>query len=273
MKAALKSNIEIRHHCLHHKGSFSNFYAVDYKLIRIKNAVGFVSIKGVINEIKGKGIIYIPCHSQVTCSVQSANGERVELDILSFKKDCFHEIVEVLKPFVVYSQFNNVSQMYFQYNDEFDPEFDSLLEIQNGTNQHKDTISHALSQTIIYKIVSKYASHLLTCTHDEQCIVKLISEIITNDLTKKWKLAEIATVLNMSVSTLQRKLNDEDVDFTKLLIDLKLSKARDFLTYSSIPITQVANKSGFENLAYFSNSFKKHFKMTPTHFRRSVKGS
>lgn len=271
MKEASKSSIQVKHHSLCDNSSLNNFYSIDYKLIRIKNAVGFVSMKGVINEINGKGLIYIPCHTSVACSVKPLNNKQAELDVVSFKKEHFLQIIEGLKPFTVYEQFSNVSQMYFQYSDEFDDEFDSLIAVNQLLDSHKSTVMTSLSQSIIYKLISIYAPQLLTQTLSDKRVVDFIVDKVCQDLSRKWKLADLACSLNMSSSKLQRKLKEDNVDFSKLLNDVKLKKARDYLTYSDLSITQVANHSGFDNLAYFSNVFKKHYQLTPSQFRRSVK--
>ncbi|MGF1689726.1 helix-turn-helix transcriptional regulator [Photobacterium kagoshimensis] len=271
MKEANELSMQVKQHSLCNDSSLTNFYSIDYKLIRIKNAVGFVSMKGVINEIDGKGLIYIPCHTNVACSVKPLDNKRAELDVLSFKKEHFLQIIQGLKPFIVYEQFSNASQMYFRYDDEFDEEFDSLIAVSHLLESHKSTVMTSLSQSIIYKLLSIYAPQLLTRTLSDKCIVDYIVDKICQDLSRKWKLADLAGSLNMSNSKLQRKLKEEDIDFSKLINDVKLKKARDYLTYSDLSITQVANKSGFDNLAYFSNLFKKHYQLTPSQFRRSVR--
>ncbi|MGF1788952.1 AraC family transcriptional regulator [Photobacterium swingsii] len=271
MKEANNLTIQVKHHSLCDNSSLTNFYSIDYKLIRINNAVGFVSMKGVINEIHGKGLIYIPCHTNVACSVKPLDNKQAELDVLSFKKEQFLQIIEGLKPFIVYEQFCNTTQMYFSCNDEFDDEFDSLIAVNHLLGEHKMTVMKSLSQSIIYKLLSTYAPHLLTQTLSDKRVVDFVIDKVCQDLSRKWRLADLASLLNMSNSKLQRKLKEEDVDFSKLLNDVKLKKARDYLTYSDLTITQVANKSGFDNLAYFSNLFKKHYQLTPSQFRRSVK--
>lgn len=54
------------------------------------------------------------------------------------------------------------------------------------------------------------------------------------------------------------------------LIRIRLENARQQLQYTKDSISDVANASGFESVAYFSNSFKKHFGLSPTQFRKAL---
>jgi AraC-like DNA-binding protein len=52
---------------------------------------------------------------------------------------------------------------------------------------------------------------------------------------------------------------------------LRLVYAKRLLTSNvSMPIGDVAQRTGFEDLAYFSRIFKQQFDMTPSQYRKSV---
>ena len=49
----------------------------------------------------------------------------------------------------------------------------------------------------------------------------------------------------------------------------RLKLATELLFNTSLPIGEIAEKCGFENLYYFSNSFKKHYKVSPSEYRKN----
>ena len=48
---------------------------------------------------------------------------------------------------------------------------------------------------------------------------------------------------------------------------VRLSAACAFLSDSDLPITTVAESSGFQNLAHFNRRFRRHTGLTPTKYR------
>lgn len=48
---------------------------------------------------------------------------------------------------------------------------------------------------------------------------------------------------------------------------LRLQRAKELLTGSTLPVKEIANVCGFENEYYFSNFFKKHTGRSPKAFR------
>lgn len=63
------------------------------------------------------------------------------------------------------------------------------------------------------------------------------------------------------------------ITVTKYIQILRLEYAIKLLKKSNENISAIAVKSGFSDIYYFTNSFKKHFKMTPSEFRKKNKES
>lgn len=60
---------------------------------------------------------------------------------------------------------------------------------------------------------------------------------------------------------------------TEYLRDLRFSKAAEMMAEDRYSISQIAYKTGFNDSHYFSKAFKKRFGVSPTEYRKSVKGS
>lgn len=82
--------------------------------------------------------------------------------------------------------------------------------------------------------------------------------------------APIAGHCCLSASHFHR-LFSETVHMTpnQYLLKIRLSAARSLLAATSLSVSEIAVKCGFNSQAYFSDCFKRHFAVTPREFRRS----
>jgi AraC-like DNA-binding protein len=78
---------------------------------------------------------------------------------------------------------------------------------------------------------------------------------------------QIATAMRMSIRTLQRRLDDEGLRFSRVLDDVRERRARKLLVDASIPLAEVAYCTGFADLATFSRAFKRWSGLPPGAFR------
>ncbi len=82
--------------------------------------------------------------------------------------------------------------------------------------------------------------------------------------------SDVARALNMSYRSLARIFKKETgVSVIEKLNELRINKARKLLTETNIPISKIAEDVGFENIYYFSNTFKKYMRTSPRQFRES----
>lgn len=67
------------------------------------------------------------------------------------------------------------------------------------------------------------------------------------------------------------RLFSETVHMTpnQYLLKIRLSAARSLLAATTLSVSEIAVKCGFNSQAYFSDCFKRHFAVTPREFRRS----
>lgn len=86
-------------------------------------------------------------------------------------------------------------------------------------------------------------------------------------------LAQLATALRCSSTTLQRKLKDEDLSYQQLKDELRRDLAVDLLTYTAQPSAEVAVRLGFSEPSTFHRAFKKWTGLSPGAFRRGVAGA
>lgn len=84
-------------------------------------------------------------------------------------------------------------------------------------------------------------------------------------------LADIASSVSLSRERLSRLFHETlGITFSEYLIQVRLASARQLLSQSNAPITEVAFESGFQSLSQFNRNFAKYEGRSPREFRKSA---
>lgn len=103
--------------------------------------------------------------------------------------------------------------------------------------------------------------------HGGQLITKAISYIKLH-FREELTLQEVADTIHVSKSYLSNLFKKQSgQNFIDYLIDLRLHEAKRMLVQHEYKIYEVAEKSGFNDVKYFSKLFKKMTQMTPVEYR------
>ncbi|GIC76315.1 AraC family transcriptional regulator [Moritella sp. F3] len=94
----------------------------------------------------------------------------------------------------------------------------------------------------------------------------IIRTLLAKGITRK---DMVAGQLNMSERTLQRKLQQEQTSYQKLLDEARLLLAQQYLTETLLPVDDIAMQLGFSETRSFFRSFKGWTGQTPSIYRES----
>lgn len=95
---------------------------------------------------------------------------------------------------------------------------------------------------------------------------RLYDFIISNITEQDLNLSRVSSSLNMSPSGLQKKIKRlTDKSFTQYVREQRLEYAKQLLEYGALNVNEVAEKSGFRNVSYFSDAFRRYFGYPPSH--------
>ncbi len=81
-------------------------------------------------------------------------------------------------------------------------------------------------------------------------------------------LAEVAEVNNVSCRTLQRALESDVTDYSRLLRIARVDSAARFLSRTEGPVADAWMRSGYRSQAHFTRTFASYFGITPQKYRR-----
>jgi len=116
--------------------------------------------------------------------------------------------------------------------------------------------------------VQAYLSEQLMCDSAltfARNVEKVLTDMLPNGTPK---LRDVASKLNLSERTLQRKLQQHDLNFSSMLRQTRLILARQYLKQSPCSIDQVADQLGFTETGNFIRFFKQQTGETPLSFAK-----
>ena len=108
-----------------------------------------------------------------------------------------------------------------------------------------------------------------TTEADRKFLFRLIEVVNAGLPTGHYGVEEVASEMNMSVQTFRRRLLNVTGESPKAFISaIQMELAAKLLTNSpDMPISQVANRCGYDEATSFNRIFRKAYGMTPTQYR------
>lgn len=106
----------------------------------------------------------------------------------------------------------------------------------------------------------------------EQSTIKQILKLIYDAMPGNISLTEIAAKVHLNSSYVsqlfKKEMNRKFIDY---VLEVRMEEAKKLLTRTSLRISEVAERLDYDDLAYFSNTFKKIVGRTPNQFRKDSK--
>ncbi|MBY4677482.1 AraC family transcriptional regulator [Marinobacterium arenosum] len=111
---------------------------------------------------------------------------------------------------------------------------------------------------------------LIAMVNDDKSLKAQVVALIGKDFSRELPGAEeVATTLNLSVSTLRRRLLEEGTSYQKIKDECRREAALNYMNSVQLSINDVAGLMGFDEPSAFFRSFKKWTGLTPGEYRRS----
>lgn len=134
------------------------------------------------------------------------------------------------------------------------------------------TVDSSVLQQSIEHLVQQFDlsvnSALSSCREDT---VSQVSKVISFSLANGYcGIDDIASSMNTSQRTLQRKLNEENTSFSAVLDSVRFNMANQYLKNTYYRLTDIAALLGYSNLSSFSRSYQRWSGVNPTEVRRRL---
>jgi len=164
----------------------------------------------------------------------------------------------------------------FHYSVDFDAAYAFFQEICTLTNDYKtDQDIRAAAKLLLFLCdLKKTAEQTASDSTDTEAfsVVSKAANYMKEHYMEELHVAQIAEYCSISSSYFHKIF--QDVMHTtpnEYLLLLRLTHAKTLLAETKKSVSEIAALCGFNSLAYFSASFKKHFSYSPKEYRNSVK--
>lgn len=145
-----------------------------------------------------------------------------------------------------------------------------IVEIMNPTVLSESTIKFYMGLLLIelIKNVDK-VQHKAESESFEYIVIESLKYI--DEHFKTAVLYELAERLNQTHYSLSKTIKKAtNLTFTELLQEKRLTKAKEFLVQTTMPITQICEEIGYDNISYFYRIFKNKYGATPKQFQERL---
>ena len=110
-------------------------------------------------------------------------------------------------------------------------------------------------------------------TFDDYDKMKLVYEYVQKNFAQKITLEEVSSVANMTSISFNRFIKKRTgKTFVNYINDIRIGYAARWIVEKDMSISEIAFKSGFNNLANFNRSFKATKNRTPSQYREDFSG-
>ncbi|HPY45241.1 MAG TPA: AraC family transcriptional regulator [Sphaerochaeta sp.] len=151
----------------------------------------------------------------------------------------------------------------------------SNIDMLRKLRKRKDAFAVMMKQHVLNDIFLQYYLQNEKMADSEDSLspqVKMVIQYVEKNLKESFTLEKLARCASCSESTLIRhfKKDTGQAPF-EYIIQRKMTAAKHLLSLSDQSIGNIAAECGYENIYYFSNSFRKHLGCSPTEYRKKSK--
>lgn len=129
-----------------------------------------------------------------------------------------------------------------------------------------DIEKHFLAD-IWYTLLSEKENQSLP--HDR--LMEEVKQKLTENISRRMNIGEVANTVGLSEATLSRRFKRVyKMTPSEYLIGKRIELSKKYLCETSLSLSEIAEKCGYENEYYFSQNFKKNVGVPPGMYRKSL---
>jgi AraC-like DNA-binding protein len=125
--------------------------------------------------------------------------------------------------------------------------------------------------TSMFATVSSHADRLLLQEENQESVVWKVRSILPEALRMQaFRIEDIATRLNLSARTLQRKLSAAGYRYQTLLDETRQSLAEIYIAENKLSMTEISFLIGYQEQSSFNHAFKAWTGISPGEYRQNL---
>lgn len=112
-------------------------------------------------------------------------------------------------------------------------------------------------------------SKITISSMDEELLKRAMECIEQNISNYDYNVESFVSDMGIGRTLLYQKISDiVGMSIKEFIMDIRLKRSAQLLKESDLTISEIADRTGFNNPKYFSICFKKHFELTPSEFKK-----
>lgn len=139
---------------------------------------------------------------------------------------------------------------------------------------HFDHQEIQVSATPDAKLFSLAKQFFLLLQHvriEKEDLVSRLKKRIHDNISSPLRLSDLAVDLGLSPRTLQRRLQEKQINFTTLVDDEKKATALRLLADTQLSVSNIANQLGYDDPSNFHRAFRKWYPFSPQMYREQCR--
>jgi AraC-like DNA-binding protein len=256
---------------------FPVHYHPEYEINFILNGKGVKRVVGdSIGEIDNVELVLIGPNLFHGWELNKCPSKKIHEITIQFQNDLFHESLlakRIMNPIREMFNRSNHGILFSQkIANELTPRLVGLSKL-DSIDYFLEIISilHDMAISRNQELLSIY-----TVDYDkfeDYDKMKVVYEYVQKNFSKKITLEDVSNVANMSTTSFNRFIKKRTgKTLVNYLNDIRIGYATCWLVEKDMSISEVAYKSGFDNIANFNRTFKSIKKCTPSKYREDFFG-
>ncbi|WP_291104883.1 MULTISPECIES: helix-turn-helix domain-containing protein [unclassified Flavobacterium] len=256
---------------------FPVHYHPEFEINFILNGKGVKRVVGDnIEEIDDVELVLIGPNLYHGWELNKCSSKQIHEVTIQFHNDLFHESLlsrRIMGP--IKDMFNrSIHGILFskKITEELSPRLIKISKL--------DGMDYFLEITsILYDLANSRNQRLLStytvdyATFDDYDKMKLVYEYVQKNFAKKISLEDVSKVASMTSISFNRFIKKRTgKTFVNYINDIRIGYAARWIVEKDLSISEIAFKSGFNNIANFNRSFKSIKKRTPSQYREDFSG-
>lgn len=256
---------------------FPVHYHPEYEINFIYNGKGVKRVVGDnIEEIEEIELVLVGPNLYHGWELHKCTNKQIHEITIQFHNDLFHDSLLSRRIMTPIKEMLNRSVHGILFSTkvgkELMPRITKLSKL-DGMDYFLEIIS------LLYDMANSRNQRLLSTftvdydTFDEYDKMKLIYEFVQQNFSEKITLEDVSSVASMSTISFNRFIKKRtDKTFVNYLNDIRIGYAARWLVEKDLSVSEIAFKSGFNNIANFNRNFKAIKKCTPSEYREDFSG-
>lgn len=256
---------------------FPIHYHPEFELNFIKNAKGVRRVIGDhMEEIDDIELVLVGPNLYHGWEMNTCKSKKIHEITIQFHNDLFDEALLSRRIMQSIKEMFNRSIHGILFSKKVALELEERigkLSKTDGIDYFLEIVSilHDLANSRNQRLLSTYTVDVDKFEDDDK--MKLVYEFVQKNFSEKITLEDVSEVATMSAVSFNRFIKKRTgKTFVNYLNDIRVGYASRWLVEKDLSISEIAFKSGFNNIANFNRIFKSIKKTTPSQYREEFYG-